>query len=65
MSILILNKFRKSYIDLKRPTTAKKDGKNVDIKNKSSDTMSKLTRDMDANMVKAVMNLNLTNNFKY
>ncbi len=27
--------------------------------------MPKLTRDMDSNMVKAVMNLNLTNSFKY
>ncbi len=35
------------------------------IKNNSSDTMSKLTRNMDSNMMKAVMNLNLSNTFKY
>ncbi len=34
-------------------------------KNNSSDTMSKLSKDMDSNMVKAAMNLNLTNYFKY
>ncbi len=66
MSILTLDKFRKTCFGLKKPKPAKKKCKNcLILKNQLCSTMSRLTRYMGTSMVKAAMDLNLATNLKY
>ncbi len=66
MSILTLNKFRKTFFGLKRPKPAKlRSKKCLILKNHLCSTMVRLTRTMGTNMVKTAIDLNLATNLKY